>query len=366
MNRQGKASSNRDRFTLPSRSKIAKTFDHLFEQVCTFDNLLLAYRKARRCKRYRSDVLIFSRDLEENLLRLQSELLTGTFRTGKYFEFIVTDRKRRIVRALPFRDRVVHHAICGIIEPLFERQFIYDSYACRTGKGTHRAVDRLQYFLRCAKARWGTFYILKADIEHYFPSIHHGILKSILAKTIRDKRLLVVLYELIDSFNEPGTPNVGLPIGNLTSQLFANIYLNELDHTIKERLHCQYFCRYMDDFLIVAADKEELHDWLLQIEVFLKETLGLKYNRKTRIFPDGQGVDFLGYRVWATHCLLLKGNKDRARRRIKQLARQYAARQIDLKETTVSIQSWIAHAKHACTYNLRRDIFRRVIFKKKL
>ncbi len=347
----------------PPGVAIPQSYGHLFEQICTFNNLYQAYLKARRNKRYRDEVLAFSRNLEENLLTIREQLLAGTYRTGHYHEFVVHDRKTRTVRALPFRDRVVHHAICTIIEPLFEHKMISDSYACRVGKGTHQAADRLEHFLRCAKARWGTFYVLKADVHKYFPHIRHDVLLRILQRTIHDRRTMDLITEIVGSSHEPGVPDVGLPIGNLTSQLFANVYLDVLDHFIKEQLRCRYFCRYMDDFLLLAQDKATLHTWRQEIEQCLG-SLGLTLNSKTQISPTAQGVEFLGYRMWPTHRLLRQDSVKRIRRDLRGLAKAYATGQISLNRVTQSIQSWLAHCQHAATYRLRHKLFTEQVFRR--
>jgi len=290
--------------------------------------------------------------------------LAGIYRTGQYWEFVVHDRKTRLVRALPFRDRVVHHAICSVIEPLFEQRFISDSFACRVGKGTHRAADRLEHFLRCARTRWGDFYVLNADVHKYFQSIRHDALLTIIRRRIGDQRVLAIIEEIIASSHEPGEPGVGLPIGNLTSQLFANVYLDTLDHFVKEHLRCRYYVRYMDNFLLLGADKGTLHQWRLDIEHFLRQQLGLELNPKTAVTPAALGVEFVGYRLWPTHRLLRKDGIKRMRRRLRKQVKRYAVGGIELDQITRSIQSWIAHTKHACCYRLRQRVLSKQIFRR--
>jgi len=206
-----------------------KTYNNLFNKIYSFENLHLAYLKASRCKRYRDNVLEFSYNLEGNLLKLQKELLNQTYQHGKYREFIVKDLKKRHIKAAPFRDRVVHHALCNIIEPIFDKGFICDSYACRKDKGTHKAIKKTQIFLRsisdvkAKKALLEDTYCLQCDISKYFASIDHKILLNLIKKKIADKKVLWLIQGILDSSydNEPGK---GIPIGNLTSQLFANIY----------------------------------------------------------------------------------------------------------------------------------------------
>ncbi|MEJ5227171.1 reverse transcriptase/maturase family protein [Thermodesulfovibrio sp.] len=292
--------------------------------------------------------MCFSYNLEKELIDLQKELKNGTYRTGKYRTFYVYDPKKREISELPFRDRVVHHAICNVIEPLFDKKFIYDSYGCRVGKGTHAGSARLVNFLRRAKRMWGSVYCLKADISKYFPSIDHEVLKRIIRRTIRCKKTLQVLDEIIDS-----TPGLkGIPLGNLTSQLFANIYLNELDHFIKEKLRVKFYIRYMDDFVILYNDKKQLHKWRVEIERFLNERLLLTLNPKTSVFPIARGIDFLGYRTWPTHKLLRKRSVIKMKRKLKKLSRLYSEGKIGLDKIRCVIASWLGHAKHANSYRV--------------
>jgi len=289
-----------------------RSYKNLFEKICSFENLHLAYLKARTCKRYRSYILEFSFYLEENLLKLQEELQNQTYQHGRYREFIIHDSKKRHIKAAPFRDRVVHHALCNIIEPIFDKGFIYDSYACRKGKGTHRGVKRLQKFLKNELNK----YCLKCDISKYFESIDHQILLSIIQKKISDKKTIWLIREILESTCEE--PGKGIPIGNLTSQLFANIYLNELDQFVKHRLRVRYYLRYMDDFLILGKEKSYLWGILREIQKFLNNNLSLKLHpKKVQILPVRKGIDFLGYRVFKDYRLLRKSTVKRFIKRTK-------------------------------------------------
>jgi len=258
----------------------------LFEQFTTFESLHRAHLLARRGKRDRAEVLRFTQHLEENLLMLQRELLEGTYRTGDYRYFKVYEPKERVVASLPYRDRVVQHALISAVEPLFERTFHHDSYACRPGKGMHAGADRAQQFLRQVERSHGQVYVLKADISKYFNSIDHGVLKRLLRRRIGCERTLAVLEGIIDSNAVIGdlTPK-GLPIGNLTSQLAANIYLHELDDFVKHGLRERRYLRYMDDFCVVHHDKAQLHRLRHDVEAFLWDQLRLTTNHKTQVFP---------------------------------------------------------------------------------
>ncbi|NLN18127.1 MAG: RNA-dependent DNA polymerase [Firmicutes bacterium] len=341
---------------------MAWTVKHLYPYVYDFESLYNAYLRARRCKRYRAEVLRFSARLEEELITLQNELIHHTFKPGRHREFWIHDPKTRLIMAPPFRDRVVHHALVAVIEPLFERKFITDSYACRVGKGTHAGADRVTEFLKLAQRQWKRVYCLKADVSQYFPSIHHGILKHLVRRTIACSSTLWLIDTIIDSTDDEGDPNPrGLPVGNLTSQLFANVYLNELDQFVKHTLRMRYYVRYMDDFVILHHDKRLLWDTKREIEGFLEDKLSLKLNHKTGVFPISQGIDFLGYRIWPTHRLLRKGSIKRARRGFKKLARDYAEAKIPLDRVKASIMSWLGHCQHANTYRIREKVLGELI-----
>ena len=239
---------------------------NLWQGMIAFKSLLLAAHAAARGKRFKPCVARFVFDLERQLLRLQEELASKTYRPGPYRTFTIYEGKTRQISAAPFRDRVVHHALTGILEPIFERSFVFDSYACRKGKGTHAAVDRCQQFARRYR------YVLKADVRKFFPSIDHQILKTLVARRIKDPDVLWLVGLIIDHSNPPGPPLMwfpgddlftpterrrGLPLGNQTSQFFANVYLDPLDHFVCDRLGSSYV-RYVDDFLVFADDKRRL------------------------------------------------------------------------------------------------------------
>lgn len=280
---------------------------HLFEAICAFDNLLLAARKAQRGKRYTAKVANFNHRLESGLFTLREELQLKYYRPEASRQFAIYDPKPRIISAPSYRDRVVHHAICNIIEPIFERTFISDSYACRAGKGTHAAVGRLTRGMR------SNAYVLQCDIRKYFPSVNHEILKGLLRRKIACPDTLWLLELIIDSSSPveealiylPGddlfTPHLrrrGLPIGNQTSQFFANIYLDPLDHFIKETLHVHDYLRYCDDFLLLAKEKSTL--WRLKREIvdFLSEKLRLLLHPTKQWVRPGRRASI----SWAIAC----------------------------------------------------------------
>ena len=334
-----------------------KTYRDLFEWVVAFDNLHGAYIKARRNKRYRPEVLGFSANLEEGLLQLRRELIGQTYRTGCYRCFTVYEPKVRLVAALPFRDRVVHHALCNVIGPILEATFIHDSYACRTGKGTHAGADRVTEFLREARRRCGEVWVLKGDVAGYFPSVDHAVLLGIIERKIGCLETLWLVEEILDSWHTEGRPGSGIPIGNLTSQLWANLYLNELDQFVKHGLKCRWYVRYMDDWIILDSDKAKLQQIKAAIADFLGDHLGLKLNSKTNVFSAAQGIKFLGYRIWATHRLLRKSSVKRMRRKLRRFEEGYTDGSVELDHITASIMSWLGHASHADCYNLTKRLF---------
>lgn len=341
---------------------MAETYKDLFYQVYEFRNLYNAYLKARIEKRYREDVLLFTSNLENELVRLMRELKAGYYCPGKYHTFNVYEPKKREISSLPFRDRIVQHAVNNVIEPVFEKIFIYDSYACRKNKGTHSGVERLTHFLRSLSPK---AYCFKGDIAGCFPSINQGILKRAIAEKITDEKMLSLINIIISSHYAPGKTDCGLPVGNLTSQLFSNIYLNKLDYFVKHNLRCRCYIRYVDDFIVLDEDKRKLAVIKEEIEKFLNGNLKLKLNRKSSIFPVKQGVDFLGYRTWRTHRLLRKSSVKRMKRKIKE----FLAGEISPEKMIPVLSSWMGHASHANTYNLKErilpeHIFRDIAFKK--
>lgn len=326
----------------------------LWNLTASFDGLHAGYLKARRGKRFESETIQFRNHLEEELLSLLNELKSGTYRTGIYRRFYVREPKLREVAALPFRDRVLQHALVAAIEPILERDFISNSYACRVGKGAHAGADRLTAYLRQAHREWPQTYILKADVGKYFASIEHTVLINLLHKKIDCPRTMRLMEDIIYSWNEEA--GHGIPIGNLTSQLFANLYLNELDRFVTEDLRREMYIRYMDDFILLGPDKSHLQQDRCTIEKFLADHLRLFLNNRTDIFCEAQGVDFLGYRIWRTHRLLRKSSVRRMKRKLRAFARKYSAGEMESKKIQASIMSWLGHAKHANTYTLRKKI----------
>jgi len=337
---------------------VPKTHGDLWKQIISFDTLCGAFNQARLGKRYTPEALRFASRLEENLINIQNHLIWKTWSPGKWREFWVYDPKWRQIQAPPFCDRVVHHALVGVVEPLFERKFIHDSYACRRGKGTHAAVYRLQSFLRRTRRHWPRVYVVKADISKYFPSINHSTLEQQLGRTLRDQDALWLCSKII---RENGYERRGIPVGALTSQLFANIYLNELDHFVKDELGVKHYVRYMDDFVFLGPDKARLRRLLSVIEEKLVMDLRLALNPKTCIFPASRGVDFAGYRTWATHIKPRKKNVTRMRKRLTRMADLYAQGRASLEDVRARVMSFIGYMKHCSGHVTTQRVLQEIV-----
>ena len=348
---------------------MSKRYYPLWNDATAFSNLLCAFRQAARGKRDRPAVVAFTLDLEEELLRLQAELRDCSYRPGTYVSFLIHEPNRRLISAAPIRDRVVHHALVNVIEPLFERQFIFDTYANRVGKGTHRALDRCTHFMR----RFA--FVLPVDVRQFFPSIDHAILEEILGRTLTDARVMDLSGQIIasgagvqaDEYEMVYFPGDdlfavqrprGLPIGNLTSQFWANVYLNGLDHFIKRELKCRGYVRYVDDLLLFADDKPTLHAWRKAVVAYLAGLRLTIHAESAQPRPGRVGLPFLGFQVFPDHRRLKRRNVVKARRRLETLSESYARGEAPLERVDASVQSWISHVNHGDTWGLRRALLR--------
>ncbi|MBI2026649.1 MAG: group II intron reverse transcriptase domain-containing protein [Deltaproteobacteria bacterium] len=326
-----------------------KRTNHLFEKIVDFKNLLLASQKALRRKRYKTSSTSFYFNFESELLNLQEELMEGYYCPQSYQVFHIREPKVRKIAAAHFRDRVVHHALCNVLEPLFEKRLIFDTYTCRVDKGTHRAIKRVQYFSRKYS------YYLKWDIQKYFESIDHEILKDLLRRIIKDKRILRLLDKITDHPVPGNASGKGLTIGNLTSQHCANLYLGELDHLIKDSMMIKGYVRYMDDGICLSNCKNNLFQILENIRIFLDEKLKLKLKEKvTRIAPVTEGIPFLGFRIFPNLIRLQRRNLVRWRRKMRTRQKQYGQGFISEETLIASVQSMIAHISHGSSMSLRR------------
>lgn len=327
-----------------------KRYGDLFEKIVSWENLVEAARMALRGRK-RINAARFYFHLETELIRLEDELRSGAYRPLPYRVFEIFEPKRRVISAADIRDRVVHHAICRILEPIFERRAISDSFACRRGKGSQAAAQRVQDLMR--RDEW----FLKCDIRQYFASIDHQRLQGLLRRIIKDRRLLALLDQIIEAPLPGLPPGRGLPIGNLTSQHFANLYLGELDHFIKERLRVGGYVRYMDDFLLFGATRDGLREQHDQIRNFLDQHLGLALkDRATIIAPVRTGVPFLGLRISRGRIGLQHRKWYRFRRRFLATERQYLTRRIKEDEMVRSMTSMFGQIAHADTISARRQL----------
>jgi len=293
--------------------------DDLFNQIISLENLFASWEEFKKGKRKKLDVSEFEKNLEDEIFRLHRDLKSKTYRHSNYTSFYITDPKLRHIHKAVVRDRIVHHAIYRVLYPIFDKGFIFDSYSCRNGKGSHKAIDRFEAFARRASRNYSKqCFVLKCDIRKFFASIDHRILKNLIRKNVSDPDTTWLVNEIIDSFGEnrerKGSSQisfdfyqpVGTPIGNLTSQLFANVYLNDLDQFVKHTLKFKYYIRYCDDFVIFSNNQKELIKLKGQIANFLAEHLRLTLHKdKVVVRKLSQGVDFLGY-ITSPHFRVLR------------------------------------------------------------
>jgi RNA-directed DNA polymerase len=344
-----------------------KRHGNLYSQIITFENLLAAAHQAQRQKRYREPVLAFNDQLERELLQLQRELQTQTYQPGGYRTFEIYEPKQRVISAAPYRDRVVHHALCNIIVPIFDRTFIATTYANRKGYGSHRALRQFTRYVRSSP------YILQCDICKYFPSIDITTLKQLLRRKLKCRDTLWLIDTILDTPSDvepfidyfPGdtllTPlerPKGLPIGNLTSQFFANVYLSGFDRFIKETLKVAKYLRYVDDFALFGSDRSFLQYCRHEIETYLA-TLRLKIHPiKSQLTQTRHAANFVGFRVLPDRIRVRNHNLQTGRERLKRLQSAHAKGKISAHDFAQSLQSWNAHLAHGNTWRLRQHLFR--------
>ena len=334
----------------------------LQEKMLDWGNLWLAYQEAARGKRGHPDVAAFELYLGDELVRLEGELAAQTYHPGPYHSFYIHEPKKRLISAAPFRDRVVHHALCSASVPFFERRMIADSYANRPGKGTHRALDRCQHFSR----RYA--YCLPCDVRQYFPSIDHHLLEGILGRMLPDdslgwliRRILHsgegVLSEAYRMVYFPGDDLFaslrprGLPIGNLTSQWWANVYLTPFDHFVQRELGCRAYLRYVDDFLLFSSDRRQLWEWRAALIERLGRFRLTVHEECAQPRPVSQGIPFLGFIVFPERRRLKRRKGLAYRRKLRWLAQHASPQQVRF-----SVLGWINHARYANTTGLRQAI----------
>ncbi len=338
----------------------------MYKKVYSWENLRQAHKKAARGKRGKRAAAGFEYNLTDHLLALQEELEAKTYRPGAYHSFYIHDPKYRLISAAPFRDRVLHHALCQVIEPVFEPSFIYDSYANRVKKGTHRALNRAQAFAR----RFG--YVLQCDVEQFFPAIDHQIMRTILTRKLDDPDVLWLVDQILasgvgvlareyriryfpgDDLFAVNRPR-GLPIGNLTSQFWANCFMNPFDHFVKRELRCQGYVRYVDDCLLFAGDKPTLWAWREALIERLAQ-LRLTIHPGAQPRPTSEGFPFLGFVLYPAHRRLKRRKVIAYRRKLKQLVAEWVTGERTKEAVMISLLGWINHARHGDTWGLRRSM----------
>ncbi len=328
-------------------------YRHIFPQisysdVISLENLLIAWYEFRNGKRNRPDVQAFEFELENNIFLLHEELVNGSYKPDQYTQFRISDPKPRLISKAMVRDRLVHHAIYRILYPHFEQTFIYDSYSCRIGKGTHKAFARLQRQIRkCSKNYTKPCFAIKMDIRKFFDSIDHQTLLSLLINRIEDKAILSLLRNIICGFEV--TPGKGMPIGNLTSQLFANVYMDPLDKFVKHRLKAKYYLRYADDFLILANSKDELTGYFIEIWRFLKEDLKLElHQNKISLRKLEWGIDFVGYVARPHYAFPRRTTVRRIQKNIDLVQ--------DLEKLAPMLDSYLGYLSHVSAKELESDL----------
>ncbi len=337
---------------------MAKVFDNLYKDIVDFSNLYQAWRKAAKGKRKSMAVASFEMNLSDELICLQNELKNRTWQAGQYQSFTIRDPKKRLVSAAPFRDRVVHHALCNVTESIYENTFIGDSFANRKGKGTHAALDKAQVYMRRFP------YVLQCDLKQFFPSVDHAVMESVLNRKIIDVDTRWLMRSILKSgegihpsvgvFN--GNKPHGLPIGNLTSQFWANVLLNELDQFVKRNLGCKGYLRYVDDFLLFSDSKKELWEWKLAISAKLKKLKLQMHQQSSTVYPVATGVPFLGFRLYPNHRRLKRKNGVNFQRRLQRYYGEYQRSDLSREALNMRVQGWVAHASKADTWGLRRSL----------
>ena len=369
---------------------IMKTYNNLYAKIISLENLILAWKKARKGKTKKDYVINFEEELFCNLMALHYELKYKSYKPKELVTFVLRDPKTRVISKSNFRDRIIHHAVCNIIEPIFDKTFIHDSCANRIGKGNLFGLKRLREFVRKVSKNGliakNTFqdrnyivgYCLKADIKHYFQEVDNHVLAGILSNKIKDENVVWLIRQILDNNaaswgrgERPRDANYhtqtrtwsraevkkGMPLGNLTSQFFANVYLNELDYFVKHVLRVKYYIRYVDDFVILHNSRERLEMWKEQIDRFLREKLGLELHpQKSHVIPLSRGIDFVGFRNFYHHILVRKRNIIKMQKKIAGMKNN----EISYWELMESYLGWQAYVKWSNSFNLRKRTLKKI------
>ena len=323
-----------------------RKFVKKYNEIITVSNLLLAWEEFLSGKKKRNDVIVFQSRLMDNILNLYNDLKKKTYKHGVYQAFNISDPKPRNIHKATVRDRLLHHLLYRETYPYFDNKFIFDSYSCRVDKGTHKAVYRFEEFARQVSNNFTTTaWVLKCDIKKFFASIDHYILKKIISRYIQDKDLLWLFSQVIDSFETEDKLNKGLPLGNLTSQLLVNVYMNEFDQFVKRKLKIKHYVRYADDFIFLSQDKSDLELLKLKVSHFLQSELRLSlHDKKVFLKTVASGVDFLGWKQFENYRVLRTISKKRMFKRLKE------------NYEPETINSYLGLLKHGNSHNIEQRI----------
>src|SRR3989338_6989123 len=345
-----------------------KTYKNLYPKLCSYKNIRKAFMKARKNKTSKFYVKLFQENLEENLQEIKRELESQTYQPFPLKKFVIRDPKTRVIRKSIFKDRVVHHAIVIILEPLYEKVFIFDSYANRLGKGTLAALDRFSSFKRKVTKNGRLVknafdnnsvvgYVLKADIKHFFDSVDHNMIMHLLEKKVKDAKLMKLIYKIIKNYDDPDR---GMPLGNMTSQFFANVYLNCLDYFVKHKLKMKYYLRYVDDFIILHESKEKLEECKDKISKYLRHLRLKLHPDKSKIFSLYKGVTLLGFKEFYHYRLVRKRNIRYFKKRFIKLKIRYKEGEIGSTDFLNSLEGWFGYVMWGNTYKLRKKVARQI------
>jgi retron-type reverse transcriptase len=345
-----------------------KSYKNLYPKLCSYKNLERAFLKARKGKSSKFYVQYFEKDITKNLVTLKKELETFSYIPTPLTRFVIRDPKTRVIRKSIFKDRVIHHAIVNILEPIYEKIFIHDSYANRLNKGTLKALQRFDVFKRkvskngskisrAMNANMIQGYVLKADIKHFFNSVNQSKLLGILQRKIKDKKMLRLINVILKNYDDKKT---GMPLGNMTSQFFANVYLNDLDYFIKKRLKMKYYVRYVDDFVVLHENKKILEECKKNIQKYLVNLRLELHPGKSKIYPLYKGINLLGFKVFYYYKRLRKRNLNYFYKRLKLLKIQCKEEVMSPKKFIESVEGWFGYIMWGDTYNLRKEIVKNI------
>ena len=331
-----------------------KTIRNKYKENLTYEKLLKAHIKSRKGKGYRKEIILFNLKQEEYIMWLYEQLKNKTYKHGGYTEFYVTEPKLRKIEKSRYLDRIVHRwVVDNFLEPCYVPKFINTSYACLKNRGMHKSAIYVKNTMRHCKAKWNEYYILKMDVAKYFDNINKKILLKILERNIKDQELMWLIKEILYANKR----EKGLEIGNYTSQMFANIYLNEVDQYIKHKLKVKYYCRYLDDSIVIVRTKKEAKEILEKIKKYLKENLELELNQKTQIFKNKQGVNFCGYKINEYRMKLRDKGKRKLKKKVKKLKEEIQKENLTSKQAKKYLAGHLGYIKYANNYNLLNKIF---------